>query len=308
MTREKVDISESTKISDESSENNTGGQLQKTEKAQDADTATDSPIGSEEISFKAGQTIYEEGDESDGAYLLISGEVDLFRSQNEAFHHLATIDDGNIFGETSVIRREVRSTTARAKTNIRCLFVDGPALRKAIANPLLSLIFRTMANRLGDRYLPKRELLKESQATVLSRKRRKVKKIRHTGMPELEGVTPLVVEKLASKVKIDQFPFHIGNTRTYGQLAQLSDQSLMMPLPTAPDLDSKHFEFIKRGEDIYVRDLGSDAGTVVNGKMIRKGTHDFEALLEAGETIIGTGGAKSKVTFVVTLRELGVQS
>lgn len=260
-----------------------------------------SPIGSQQLSFKAGHTLYQEGDESDGVYLLIDGEVDLFRSQNDAFHHLATIGDGNIFGESSVIRREKRSVTARAKTNIRCLFIEGPALRNAIADPLINMIFRTMADRLGDRYLPKREMLKQ---TSLSMGGNKKKRVRHTGMPELEGVTPLVVEKLMGKVKISQFPFHVGNTRSYGELAQLSDQSLMMPLPSAPDLESKHFEFVKRGENIYVRDLGSAAGTMVNGQLIKKGSKDFEAMLEAGESIIGTGGANSKVTFVVILREV----
>ena len=79
----------------------------------------------------------------------------------------------------------------------------------------------------------------------------------------------------------------------------------MMPLPSAPDLGPRHFEFIKRGHDIFVRDLGTSAGTVVNGSLIRKGTKDFEYMLEAGETTIGTGGVKSRVTFLVTLREVG---
>lgn len=261
-----------------------------------------SPIGSQELKFDKGHTLYEEGAKSDGAFLILEGKVDLYRQIDGEFRHLATIDDGNIIGETSIIRREPRSTTARARTTIRCLLIDGPALRQAISDPLINMIFRTLSGRLADRYVPARELLRASQNTVTAEKKKKRK---HTGIIELEGVSNSVQEKLMGKVNISQYPFHIGNTRSYGELAQLSDHSLMMPLPAAPDLDSKHFEFLRRGDALFVRDLGSKAGTVVNGELLRKGTKLYEIMLEPGETVIGTGGLKSKVTFVARLREIG---
>jgi pSer/pThr/pTyr-binding forkhead associated (FHA) protein len=75
----------------------------------------------------------------------------------------------------------------------------------------------------------------------------------------------------------------------------------MIPLPTAPDLASRHFELIKRGKEIIVRDLGAENGTVVNGEEISKYGKKSEILLEAGENTIGTGGMRSKVTFLINL-------
>ena len=103
----------------------------------------------------------------------------------------------------------------------------------------------------------------------------------------------------------EQFPFTVGNTRVYGELAQLSDQSLMLPLPSATDLESPHFEILKRGSDIIIRDAGTKHGTVVNGEVVRKYSRQVEAVLEPGDNIVGTGGVKSRVTFVVHLQEIG---
>ena len=262
-----------------------------------------SPVGTKQLSFNAGLTLWEEGDDADDAFLILSGEVDLYRTQDDVFHHLGTVPESNIVGESSIIRREKRSTTARARTDVTALLIDGQALRRSISDPLINMIFKTMANRLADRYVPERALLQESQAVSAQRANRK-KRRKHTGVPVLEGVSQSVLDKMIGKVTIQNFPFHIGNTRTPGEIAQLSELSLMLPLPSAPDLDAKHFEIIKRGNDVVVRDMGTKNGTVINGETVRKFSNKVEATLEPGENIISTGGMKSKVTFVVHLQEV----
>ncbi|UTW56662.1 cyclic nucleotide-binding domain-containing protein [Kordiimonas sp. SCSIO 12610] len=253
---------------------------------------------SSEIVFKEGRTIFEEGDESDSVYLLTDGEVEILRQDQGVFHHLGILDRGNLLGETSALHKSTRSATARAKTTVRAISIDADTFRRSFTDPLVKHVLMTISGRLRERYVPKRDLVKNSE---LITRVRKEKRQRHDGIPIISGVTPLVIDKLLSDVRVTEFPFVIGNTRTQGQMAVLTNQSLMIPLPTAPDLDSRHFEFIKRGRDIVIRDLGSKNGTVVNGETISKYGKKSEMLLEAGENTIGTGGMRSKVTFLASL-------
>jgi len=261
------------------------------------------PDGSTQLSFKAGETIYEQSSEADGVYIILDGQVDVLRVVDGVHHHLATLPEGCIFGEAGVIRRAERSTTTRAKSAVKLLFIEAGPFRQVIADPLTNLLFRNMADRLGDRYVPERELLETPESFKASKIKREKRK-KHSGVPVIEGVTPLVQQKLIGKVTVQQFPFIIGNSRAPGQIARQSDQKLMMPLPQAPDLQAQHFELIKRGAEVFVRDLGTTHGTMVNGELIRQNSKVNEAILDAGENIVGTGGARSKVTFLITLQEI----
>lgn len=253
--------------------------------------------------FTDGKTIYEEGHEADGVYLVLEGKVDLWRTKEEAFHFLGTIERGSLFGEASVIKGETRSVTARANGSCRVLFMSRDDFMQSIKDPLVKHLVTAMAERLRERYVPKRELLAESTAVLASRKTKGPRK-KHTFEPLIEGITPLVLGVMLDKVHVKQLPFAVGNTRVSGDMARLSDQSLMLPLPTASDLDARHFELFRRGPDVLIRDLGSKFGTVVNGQHVSKYEKISEVALEVGENTVGTGGLNSKVTFLITLPEV----
>lgn len=250
--------------------------------------------------YRDGETVYEEGDVADGVFLVLDGKIDLWRTKDDAFHFLGAIERGCVFGEASVIRGEERTVTARSNGKSMLLFMPGEDFLKSVRDPLIKHLVTAMAERLRERYIPKRELLQQSE-TLAARKKVKTKRQNHTGEAIIEGVTPLVLGVMTDKIRVDTYPFTLGNTRVYGEMARLTEQSLMLPLPQAPDLDARHFELIKRGKDIVVRDLGSKLGTVVNGQHISKYEKLSEMVLDAGENTVGTGGRASKVTFLLTL-------
>ncbi|UTW57430.1 cyclic nucleotide-binding domain-containing protein [Kordiimonas sp. SCSIO 12603] len=253
----------------------------------------------EEQLFKAGETIYEEGAESDCAYLILEGKIDILRSKDGAFYELGTLEAGSLFGEAGVLQNDVRSTTVRAHTDARLLIIPGDTFRRTFSDPLAKHVVTAMAKRLRDRYVPERELIQNSEIKAVYKK--KPKTAMQTGDPVVEGVTPLVLEKLVAPVRILNFPFFIGNSRAPGEMARESAQSLMFPLPSAPDLEPQHFEFVKHGKEVWVRDLGTKHGTVVNGEIASKFGKQVEIKLTPGENIVGTGGMNSKVTFLITL-------
>jgi CRP-like cAMP-binding protein len=71
-------------------------------------------------SYASGETIFAEGEAADVMYVIQAGEV-------EIFHHgvlVETLDEGNIFGEMSLISDEARAATAVAKGDTRLVPID----------------------------------------------------------------------------------------------------------------------------------------------------------------------------------------
>jgi CRP-like cAMP-binding protein len=74
-------------------------------------------------SFKAGETIYKQGEMGDRLYVVIEGDIDL--SYNG--RHLETVSPGGIIGEISLVdddTDEGQASTAIAKTDCKVVPVD----------------------------------------------------------------------------------------------------------------------------------------------------------------------------------------
>ena len=67
--------------------------------------------------YKAGETVFEQGDVGDSLDLLVEGEVDVVRTRSDGSQHvIAVLEAPNFFGEMSLIDKEYRSATIRART------------------------------------------------------------------------------------------------------------------------------------------------------------------------------------------------
>ena len=64
--------------------------------------------------FAAGETIFAEGDPSDYAYLIWSGDVEILKSTPKGDNRLAILGKDEFLGEMGVIDEQPRSATARA--------------------------------------------------------------------------------------------------------------------------------------------------------------------------------------------------
>ena len=80
-------------------------------------------------SFRAGETVFEEGELGSGLFVITSGEVEVFRrgpdGENRA---IATIGPPEFFGEMSLIDIEYRSATVRARTDAEMLHLTAEDL------------------------------------------------------------------------------------------------------------------------------------------------------------------------------------
>jgi len=101
---------------------------------------------SEYINFKKGEIVVNEGEKSDSFFVVISGEVGVFKGKNE----IAVLKSGAIFGEMGVIDETTRSATVITRTDTVFLKINGDNfidLLKRYGSISLSII-KTISERL----------------------------------------------------------------------------------------------------------------------------------------------------------------
>lgn len=70
-------------------------------------------------SFRAGDTIFREGEEGVGFFIIIEGKVDVSRGDTS----IATIGQGGFFGEMALLDNHRRSATLKAISDTNCLAI-----------------------------------------------------------------------------------------------------------------------------------------------------------------------------------------
>jgi CRP-like cAMP-binding protein len=79
--------------------------------------------------FRAGDTIFDEGELGDSLYVVESGEVEVMRRDaTGAAKVIAVLGPREFFGEMSLIDKEYRSATVRAKTDCEVLHITAENL------------------------------------------------------------------------------------------------------------------------------------------------------------------------------------
>ncbi len=82
--------------------------------------------------FKAGTEIFKEGDFGRELFIIIKGEVEIFRFIDEKKKVLAILKDGDIFGELAVIDKFPRSANAIATKDTVVLAINSSAFETVI--------------------------------------------------------------------------------------------------------------------------------------------------------------------------------
>jgi CRP-like cAMP-binding protein len=100
------------------------------------------------MEFRNGQTIFHEGMLGSNVFIVLSGEVGIFR-KNEM---IARCKVGDAFGEMAVLNRLPRTATATAISDTRCFTMDekelNDVLKRHIATKLLLNVIHVLSERL----------------------------------------------------------------------------------------------------------------------------------------------------------------
>ena len=74
--------------------------------------------------FQAGDTIFKEGEEGNMAYIVQSGEVEIYTTTDDGTAMvLGTVGQGGIFGEMALVDSKPRMASARASKGSTIIFV-----------------------------------------------------------------------------------------------------------------------------------------------------------------------------------------
>lgn len=75
--------------------------------------------GTSEVHFEAGETVFRQGDTGDLVYVIVSGEVQAIREDPDGEDQvLATMGEGEYFGEMALLSDAPRTATVRAVTDL----------------------------------------------------------------------------------------------------------------------------------------------------------------------------------------------
>ena len=78
----------------------------------------------EALTYRAGERLFEKGDEGDAAFIIIEGEVEVLVPAEGGEQSVAVLGKGEIFGELAVICDQTRSSAIAARTGLETLRLD----------------------------------------------------------------------------------------------------------------------------------------------------------------------------------------
>ena len=105
------------------------------------------------IHFKEGDIIFKENDEgAKEMYFIDSGRVKIVKKVGDTDATLATLDEGDFFGEMSLISGNKRSATAIAFTDCKVHTMDKETFEYNLSNDIkfMRKILETLTRRLED--------------------------------------------------------------------------------------------------------------------------------------------------------------
>ena len=119
----------------------------------------------EEHNYKAGATVFNEGDAADGMYLILEGAALIIRKTASGEERtVAIITEGQSFGEIGLLVERPRQATAAAGTDLKVLKITraGLELLHRSAPDMAFMMYQTLARSLAEQLLQTQEMKRPS--------------------------------------------------------------------------------------------------------------------------------------------------
>ncbi|MDG1287642.1 MAG: cyclic nucleotide-binding domain-containing protein [Rickettsiales bacterium] len=251
----------------------------------------------EEQTFQHGELIFREGEESDFAYLISEGSVEIFKRTERGTVLLSNLGSGELFGEMGLISDTPRSASAAA---------DGPIVVKKISRDALhhllgqspaeiAQMLKALMERLrsGNQKIS-RLLNKQNQFQLATSAAHEVKRI------SLIPLSNQLKEQLG-KGTVIQAPYRVGSgsAGNVGMGESLDMNDLEIKGANENILSRSHFCVQKGAQGLEVVDRGSRTGTIVNDIPIGSMHESDSAVLTPGDNTIIAGDAASPYRFCI---------
>ena len=106
-----------------------------------------------ERNYLAGEVVFDEGDDGEAIYAIVSGEVEILRHEGGRQQRLAVLAAGEVFGELALLDQAPRAAQARAHSDCRLVvFFRADFMSLLETHPkIASKIALALARHLGGR-------------------------------------------------------------------------------------------------------------------------------------------------------------
>ncbi len=106
---------------------------------------------SDRVSYKAGQTLFHQGDLGDAAYVVLSGTADILVDTPTGQIKIADVDVNSIVGEIAILCDVSRTATVKATSRLEALKISKEHFLKLLSDfPEMAVeIMRVLADRLN---------------------------------------------------------------------------------------------------------------------------------------------------------------
>lgn len=244
--------------------------------------------------FQPKEIVIEEGTKGTSAYVIISGTAEVIKKSRSKEITVATIGEGQVFGEMGLIEDRPRSATVKARSELKVRIISredfNDLLRKkpAILIPIMKCLFerlRQVSDLLAVRTAyPYGETGEERAFEVV-----------------MEGQTVEAKEILDDrKLLITKFPFLVGRESPEDPDFDVFYNNDLAIKEEKPYVISRyHLSINNESGNIWVTDRGSAFGAIVNGKEIGGQTGLTRAPLDQDENQLIIGPATSKFIFLL---------
>jgi hypothetical protein len=244
--------------------------------------------------FGPGEIVIQEGTKGTSAFIVLSGAVEVLKRSGDKDIVVATLGEGQVFGEMGLIEDRLRSATVKAMTELtlrvisREGFNDLLQKKPSVLIPIIKSLFERL--RLASEMLAERSAAGESKEQAFE--------------VILEGQTVEARRALGNcKRTISKFPFLVGRDLKNTDTDVFYNNDLFLQEKEPYVVSRNHLAIHNERGGIWVIDRGSAYGTIVNGKEIGHQSGVARCRLEKKENQVIIGPATSKFIFLVKVTE-----
>lgn len=246
--------------------------------------------------FQQGETVIEEGTKGTSAFIILSGQVDIIKQSGEKEITVATLGQGQVFGEMGLIEDRPRSATVRASSELKVRVIDRDQFNELLRTkpsvliPIMKSLFerlRQVSNMLAER------------AVDLSQEPGKEFEVIMEGQTE-EAKKVLNKRKLL----ITKFPFLIGrDSPVKPETDVFYNNDLAIKEEKPYKISRNHLAINNEGGSIWAIDRGSSFGTIVNGKEIGGESGFMRTALDKEQNQLILGPVTSRFIFLININQ-----
>ncbi len=247
------------------------------------------------LHFKHGEIIFREGEDSDFAYIVESGTVEIFKQLKRGTVLLATLNAGEIFGEMGLLSDLPRSASAAADGMVTVKRISREYFNQMLSNQPQELVITMKAwvERLREMNAKISKLVdKQAQFQLVSNTPPAVKRV------VLLPLSDSLKQQIGKGIVIS-LPYRVGALPPGEKESTLDWNNLLIENADTTIMSRNHFAIHNGYDGLTVVDRGSRSGTIVNGQKIGGDSMNYEAKLSPGENTVIAGDELSPYRFAI---------